>query len=211
MWWGEKILTVLSNPNLAFLLLMLGFYGILFEFYTPGWGISGTLGAVCLVLAFFGLAVLPVNYAGLILIFLALGLFVAEAFFTSFGMLTLGGAVCLVLGGIMLVDSPLPSMRVSLSVVIPVAIASAVIAFFLLGTALRAQRTRVQTGAETLFNETGRAEDVFEQRHGRYEGMVSVHGELWKAVSPHPIESGDEVTITDRQNLILFVNHKQER
>jgi len=77
MWWGEKILSILSDPNLAFLLLMLGFYGILFEFYTPGWGIAGTTGAICLVLAFFGLAVLPINYAGLVLIIISAGLFVA--------------------------------------------------------------------------------------------------------------------------------------
>jgi membrane-bound serine protease (ClpP class) len=91
MWWGERLLAILANPTLALLLLMLGFYGVLFELYTPGWGIPGTIGAICLVLGFFALAVLPINVVGLVLIGIALALFVAEVFVTSFGVLTMGG------------------------------------------------------------------------------------------------------------------------
>lgn len=205
MWWGEMLLSVISNPNIAFLLLMLGFYGLLFEFYSPGWGISGTLGAICIILAFFGLAVLPINYAGLALIFLGIGLFVAEAFFTSFGILTVGGAVCLILGGIMLVDTPVPIMRISWSVVVPVAIASAAIAFFLVSRVVKTHRTRVQTGEEGLLEEIGVVFEPFKEKEGQYAGVVQIHGEIWQAVCTRPLRSGDEVNILSRTNLTLNV------
>ena len=105
MWWGEQFLAVISNPNVVMFLLMFGVYGILFEFYSPGWGVAGTLGVVSLVLALFGMSLLPVNYAGLALIILGLTMFVAEAIVTSFGAVTIGGIICLILGGMMLVDS----------------------------------------------------------------------------------------------------------
>lgn len=205
MWWGERILSLLSDPNLAFLLLMLGFYGILFEFYTPGWGVAGTAGIICLVLAFFGLAVLPVSYAGLVLIFLAVGLFVAEAFFPSFGMLTVGGGVCLILGGIMLIDSPVSVMRVSLSVVIPVAIGSAGVAFFLASRALQSFRIPVQTGAEGMVGETGTATLDFIEQNGSYAGTVLVHGEIWRANSDHQIAESERVRIKTCEGLTLTV------
>jgi len=205
MGWGERILSVLSNPNLAFFLMMFGFYGILFEFYSPGWGISGTLGAICLVLAFFGLAVLPINYAGLILIVLAIGLFVAEAFFTSFGMLTIGGAVCLILGALMLVDTPTPVLRVSLTVVVPFAIASAILAFFLGSRVVSTLRSRVLTGAEGMLGERGVADGTFEQRGDRYHGRVRVHGEFWRADSAHPLSDGADVQVVGQEGLTLTV------
>ncbi len=104
MWWGERLLCVISDPNVALVLMLFGFYGVLFEMYSPGWGVAGTLGVVSLVLAFFGLSVLPINYAGLALIAIAMALFVAEAFVTSFGALAVGGIVCLILGGTMLIE-----------------------------------------------------------------------------------------------------------
>lgn len=205
MWWGEKVLSLLSDPNLAFLLLMLGFYGILFEFYTPGWGVAGTTGAICLVLAFFGLAVLPINYAGLVLIVISVGLFVAEAFFPSFGMLTVGGAICLILGGIMLVDSPIPVMRVSTAVVVPVAIGSGLVAFFLAGRAFQSFGLPVQTGAEAMAGMRGRASGDFVEWDGQYEGTVLVHGELWRAESSQAIVDGQAVTVEECVGLTLTV------
>ena len=206
MWWGERLLGVLSNPNVAFLLLMFGFYGILFEFYTPGWGVGGTLGAICLVLGFFGMAVLPISYAGLALIVLALGLFVAEAFVTSFGALTLGGAVCLILGGLMLVDSPIEVMRVSASVVVPVALATAVITFFLVGSVVKAMRAQVQTGTEAMLGTEAVAQQAFAAKEGAYQGLVLTHGELWKAVSQKPVTPGDILEVDQREGLTLFVH-----
>ncbi|MEE8169776.1 MAG: nodulation protein NfeD, partial [Phycisphaerae bacterium] len=205
MWWGERVLSVISNPNLAFLLLMLGFYGILFELYTPGWGVGGTLGAICLVLAFFGLAVLPINYVGLLLMAAALAMFVAEAFVTSFGLLAIAGGVCMVLGGVMLIDSPAGFMRVSLGVVIPVAAATAGISVFLVGTVLRARRRRVQTGSEGLIGAEAVARERFECVDDRFVGPVLVHGEIWNAVSNGPVARGEPVRIEDRRGLTLVV------
>lgn len=205
MWWGERLLAVISSPTVAFLLLMLGFYGILFELYTPGWGVGGTLGVICLVLACFGLAVLPVSYVGLLLLAVALGLFVAEAFVTSYGLLTLGGAVCLVLGGVMLVDSPFGFMRVSLGVVIPVAAASALITFFLLGSVVRAHRQGIRTGGEGLVGTQAVAQEDFARLGQQYVGTVLVHGELWKAVSPTPVSSKQVLEVQDREGLTLAV------
>ncbi len=206
MWWGEQLLGVISNPNVAFLLMMFGFYGILFEFYTPGWGVGGTLGTICLVLGFFGMAVLPISYAGLALIGLALGLFVAEAFVTSFGALTLGGAVCLILGGLMLIDSPVEIMRVSASVVVPLALATAAITFFLVGSVVKAMRGRVQTGSEAVLGTEAVAREAFAADDGAYQGMVLTRGELWKAVSQKPVTAGDVLEVDQREGLTLFVH-----
>jgi len=205
MWWGERVLGAISNPNIAFLLLMFGFYGILFEFYTPGWGVGGTLGIICLLLGFFGLSVLPINYAGLVLIILGLGLFVAEAFITSFGALSLGGVVCIVLGGLMLIDSPFDIVRVSVWVVVPVALATAFIAFFLLGSVIKSFRLRVQTGSEAMQGTKGVAQDDFVLMDGLYTGMILTHGEIWMAESDRPVGKDQSVTIVQRKGLKLWV------
>jgi membrane-bound serine protease (ClpP class) len=205
MWWGERLLGLISNPTVAFLLLVLGFYGVLFELYTPGWGVAGTLGVICLVVAFFGLAVLPVNYVGLALVLLGLGLFAAEAFVTSHGLVALGGAICLALGGLMLVDSPLGFMRVSMGVVVPVAAASGAISVFLVGSVIRAHRGRTRTGAEGLVAEQAVAQDDFTLRADRYVGVVLAHGELWKAESAVPVATGQVVEVQGVRGLTLDV------
>lgn len=205
MWWGERLLSVISSPNIAFLLLVLGFYGLLFEFYTPGWGVAGTLGAICILLGFFGLAFLPVNYAGLGLLLLGLGLFVAEAFVHSFGALTLGGLTCVILGGLMLIDSPGGLLRVSAMVVVPVACATALIAFFLVGSVVKAHRARVQTGTETLAGTEASATRAFEPDEDVFRGTVWVHGELWQATAREPVEEGDQVRVEGRDGLTLLV------
>lgn len=205
MWWGERLLGVLANPNVALLLLMFGFYGILFEFYSPGWGVIGTLGVLSLILGFFGLSVLPVNYAGLALVVLALALFAAEAYVSSFGVLTLGGAACLLLGSLMLVDSPAGFMRVSLGVAAPVAIATSLIAFFLVGSVVRAQRSPVHTGSESLIGQQAVARGEFAKENGQYHGTVFIHGENWHAVSASPRRDGETAEVKGRDGLTLNV------
>jgi membrane-bound serine protease (ClpP class) len=205
MWWGEQFLSALANPTLAFLLLIFGFYGILFELNSPGWGVGGTVGIICLILGFFAMAVLPVNYVGLALIGIAMALFVAEAFVPSFGFLTLGGIICLFLGGIMLVDSPAGFERVSLSVLVPVSLATAAISVFLLTRIVKASRTPAQSGAETLLGKAAMVEDAFASAAQGYAGIVRVHGELWRAVSTHPATPGETVTIERRDGLTLHV------
>lgn len=209
MWWGEKLLGVISNPNIAFLLIMFGFYGVLFELYSPGWGVGGTVGIICLLSGFFALAILPVNYTGLALIILALAMFVAEVFVTSFGALTFGGVICLILGGVMLIDSPFDIMRISLTVLIPVALATAAITFFLLGKVVAAHRKRVVTGAEGMIGAPARADTDFLPSGGGFAGFVRVHGELWNALSDRPVSGQDTVWIVSMDGLTLRVT--QER
>ncbi len=204
-WWGERLLGAISDPNVAFLLLMFGFYGILFELYSPGWGVAGTLGIACLVLGCFGLAVLPLNGAGLALIVLALGLFVAEAYVVSFGALTAGGIACLVLGGLMLVDSPTGFLRVSAGVVVPVAVATGLIAAFLVGNIVRAHRAQVRTGTEGMVGEAAEVLEDFTAAAGGFVGTVFVHGEYWRAVSPTPLAARQRVVVRDRKGLTLTV------
>lgn len=205
MWWGERALALLTNPNVAFLLMIFGFYGVLFELYSPGWGVAGTLGIVCLLLAFLALAVLPINYVGLALVAVALGMFVAEAFVTSFGALTVAGVVCLVLGGTMLVDSPAGFERVSLAVVAPVALATALVTVFLVGSIVRAHRRRVQTGGDELVGMAAVAAEDFVAEGEHFAGLAQVRGELWRAVSPTPVTAGQSLAIEGRQGLTLLV------
>jgi membrane-bound serine protease (ClpP class) len=205
MWWRDRLLSAIANPNLAFLLLIFGFYGIILELYTPGWGVGGTVGTICLVLAFFALAVLPINYVGLLLMSIGLALFVAEAFVTSYGFLSLGGVVSITLGGLMLVDSPVGFLRVSPWVVVPVALATAAVTVFLLGQIVRAHRRGAVTGTEGLLLERAVADETFTAQHGSYGGVVRVHGELWRAVCPTPVVAGEAVTVEGRNGLTLHV------
>jgi membrane-bound serine protease (ClpP class) len=205
MWWGERILAVVSNPNVAFLLLLFGFYGILFELYTPGWGVAGILGIVCLILAFFGLAVLPISYVGLVLIGIALALFLAEAFVTSYGFLTIGGVICMVIGGVMLVDSPVGFMRVSLRIIIPFAIATAGVTFFLVSRIIKAQRAMPHSGVGQKLKAEVVAVEDFESEGERYRGFVRTRGELWRAVSSTPVVAGQRLEVQSRDGLTLMV------
>jgi membrane-bound serine protease (ClpP class) len=205
MWWGERLLSTIANPNIAFLLLILGFYGILFELYTPGWGVAGTVGVISIILGFFALAVLPTNVVGLALILIAFGLFIAEAFVVSYGALTIAGIVCLIMGGLMLVDSPVGFPQISLSVLVSVSLATAAIAAFLLGNVIRSSRTSVLTGAEAIVGDTAAAQDDFRLHGERYEGLVRVHGEIWRARSYLPVKARERVTVRDRDGLTLLV------
>ncbi len=203
--WGQRLLAGLANPNVAFILLLLGFYGVIFEFYSAGFGVTGVVGAICIILALVGLAVLPLSYAGLALMAIAMGLFVAEAFVVSFGLLTVGGVVCLILGGLMLVDSPPGFARVSTAVVVPTAIATGLVAAFLLGSIVKAHRGRVQTGHGALMNERAVAQETFVAADDHYKGTVWVHGEYWNAISQTPVTAHDVVLIQHRNGLVLSV------
>ncbi len=205
MWWGERVLAAISNPNVAFLLMIFGFYGILFELYTPGWGVAGVLGVICLVLAFFGLAVLPISYVGLALIAIALAMFVAEAFVPSYGFLTIGGVICLAIGGVMLVDSPAGFMRVSLQMIVPLALATGAVTFFLLGRIVKAQRVIPQTGSEQMLTAEAVAVEEFKPDGERYLGQVRVHGELWRAISEVPVVGNQRLEVQRRDGLTLRV------
>lgn len=198
----QSILNVLSNPNIAYILMLLGFYGLLYEITNPGFGVPGIAGLICLVVAFYSLQTLPVNYAGLILIILALVLFVAEAMVTSFGLLALAGVISMFLGSLMLIDSPASFMRISLRYILPVVLVTAGLTVFLVSMVVRAHRKQVKTGLEGLVGEEGRAETKLSPKK---EGTVYLHGEIWTAESDQNVDKGDKIRVKEVRGMKLLV------
>ncbi|MDH7511801.1 MAG: nodulation protein NfeD [Clostridiales bacterium] len=186
----QKFLMTISNPNLAYILLMLGLLGLYFEFSNPGAILPGVLGAISLLLAIFSFQILPINYVGLILILLAIGLFILEVKVQSYGILSVGGIIAMVLGSIMLIDAPVPELRPSLKFVLPMAIGLSLIFLFLVFLVVRAHAKKVHTGKEGLIGEVGIARTDL-----RPEGKVFVHGELWNAESSTEIPKGSRVRV----------------
>ena len=196
----QGFLYVLMNPNIAYLLMSLGFIGLLFELTHPGVWFPGVMGFISLILAFYSFQTLPTNYAGFALIFLAMGLFVAEALVTSFGFLALGGMVCMVLGSIILVDSPFELMRISWSVIIPVVLSTTSVFVFLTTLALRAQRSKKEAGVISMIGVEGMADTEV-----NLEGKVIVMGEIWDAVAEQPIAKGARIRVWAMEGLKLKV------
>ncbi|OGT97649.1 MAG: serine protease [Geobacteraceae bacterium GWB2_52_12] len=197
----DKILDAISNPNIAYLLLMLGFVGLFFELSNPGVLLPGVIGAISLILAFFALQALPVNYAGVLLILLALILFIAEVKVVSYGMLTISGIVAMTLGSLFLFRSPIPELRLSWSVII-ITVAS-ITGFFtwVVTGGIKAHRRKPTTGSEGLTGEKGTAETDLVP-----DGTVLVHGEYWNAWSgDEPIRRGDPVEVVEVDGLRLRV------
>ncbi len=199
--WHHRVLNVLSNPNIAYLLMMLGFYGLIYEFINPGAIFPGVVGGMCVIIGLFALQTLPINYAGLLLLLLGLGLFVTELFVASGGLLTLGGAVAFTIGSMMLIDSPYPYLRISLYAIIPAVIATGAFVLFAVGYALKAQKRRTTTGDQGLIGETGRARTAVDAGSGK----VFVHGEYWFATSDTPVEPDTPVRVVGVDGLRLRV------
>jgi membrane-bound serine protease (ClpP class) len=187
----QKFLLTISNPNLAYLLLMIGLLGLYFEFAHPGAILPGVLGGISLLLAVFSFQILPIRYVALLLILLAIGLFVLEVKIQSFGILGVGGVIAMVIGSVMLVDSPVPELQPSLKIIIPLAVGISLIFFFLLFLVLRAHSRKAYTGKEGLIGEVGTA-----QTDIGGDGKVFVHGELWNAEASEPITRGSKVRVT---------------
>ncbi|MEE9519736.1 MAG: nodulation protein NfeD, partial [bacterium] len=196
----QRILSFLSHPNVAYLLMLLGFYGLFFELSSPGAVFPGIIGGIAIILAAYALQLLPVNWAGLALMALALVLFLLEIKVPSHGALTIGGVVALTLGSLMLFDSPDPLLRVSLKVIIPAVVVTSGFFIFLVGKTAQAHRARVTTGREGLMGAEG---IVREWADG--QGTILLRGELWKAESLSALESGQEVTVTETEGLTLTV------
>jgi membrane-bound serine protease (ClpP class) len=197
---ANRILDIISNPNIAYILMTIGMMGLYFEFANPGAIIPGVVGAICLLLAFFAFSTLPINYAGLLLIILGVILFVAELKITSHGVLTIGGIVSLFFGSIMLIETDVPYMDISLSVIIPMVAVTAAFFIFAIWLALRAQSRKVATGTEGMVGEVGTASaDVGES------GTVHIHGEYWNARSDEPIAKGERIRVIAVDGLILKV------
>ncbi len=200
MSWRDRLLDIISNPTIAYILLMLGIYGIFFELSSPGAILPGVVGGIFLILAFYALQMLPVNYAGLALILFAIILFIAEIKVVSHGLLAIGGVISLFLGSMMLFQSPVEYMRVSLSVIIPAVVVSAAFFIFAVTRAINARLKKPTTGMEGLIGEVGIASTPIAP-----EGKVSIHGEFWNVTSAQNIEKGDKVQVMGVTNLKLKV------
>jgi membrane-bound serine protease (ClpP class) len=197
----ERILDALMEPDLAFLLLAIGALALYIEFNHPGAVIPGTVGVVFILVAAFALNLLPTRFAALGLILGAFVLFAAEAKFASHGVLTAGGIVLLTLGGLLLIDSPIPEMRVHLATALAVSVPLGLITAFLMSIALKARRNKVVTGEQGLVGETGVAQTALSP-----QGKVFVHGELWNAVSSSPLPVGQMVVVQRIDGLTLYVD-----
>jgi membrane-bound serine protease (ClpP class) len=202
--WRYELLALISNPNVAYILLMIGFYGLVLEFYHPGFGVPGVTGVICLLLAAYGLQMLPINYAGLGLILVGMGLMVAEVFTPTLGVLGIGGAVAFVAGSIILLDSDLPGYRVSMPIIAAFAVASIGVFVFGASAALRARRLRVTTGREAMIGASAVALEDFPE-----QGLVRAFSEIWQARASHAVHKGDKLRVKAVEGLLLRVEPEE--
>jgi membrane-bound serine protease (ClpP class) len=199
----QKILDLLSDPNIAYIFLMIGIYGILFELYNPGAIFPGVIGGISLIVAFYSMHTLPVNYAGLALIIFAVILFIAEIKVISHGILTIGGIISLILGSIMLIntETSLEVIKISWQVILVIVVLTAAFFIFAIGFGIKAQSRKPTTGTEGIIGEIGEAFSDLEP-----EGQVRIHGELWNAESlDGTVSKGTKVKVTQISNLKLMV------
>jgi membrane-bound serine protease (ClpP class) len=207
--WRTRLLAVITSPSIALLLMTIGVYGLVFEFMSPGAVAPGVFGAICLLLALYGLQLLPVNYAGLALILLALGLMVAEAFMPS-GVLGVGGIAAFVTGALMLIDADLPGFGIPVSLIATVAVASALLLGATATMALKSRRRKAVRGLDDMVGTVAEVE-VTEGAH--HEGWAHLRGETWRVVSKTPLQRRQKVRVVARKGLVLEVvpDHSDER
>lgn len=198
--WQNRLLSIISNPNVAYILMLLGIYGIIYEFVNPGSIVPGTAGAIMLLLALYAFHVLPVNYVGVGLILLGVALMVAEAFVPSFGALGIGGVAAFLFGSLILIDTEQPGYGISLPLIIALAVVSALLLVLVVGMALKSRKGPVVSGREELL---GAAGVVLEDFIG--QGRVRVHGEVWSAHTDQPLRRNQSVRVTGRDGLVLRV------
>lgn len=204
--WRSEFLAVITNPNVAYILLLVGVYGLILEFYNPGVLVPGITGAISLLLALYAFQLLPVNYAGLALLLVGLGLIVAEAFAPSFGVLGIGGVVAFVFGSVMLLETDVPGFGISWVLIGSIATVSASIFLVVLILLMRARRRAVVTGPEEMVGASG---EVIEW--SGHEGRVRTHGEIWNARSNRALEAGRAVRIAEIDDLTLVVEPETKR
>lgn len=203
--WRNKFLSVITNPNIAYILMLLGIYGLFFELANPGFVLPGVIGGICLLLALYAMQVLPVNYAGLGLILLGIAFMVAELFMPSFGALGIGGFIAFIIGSIILFDIEGGNIAISLPLIISVAVLTA--GFFLVAVRLvfNAHKKPVVSGAEQMLGSVG---DALEDFDGT--GYIHIHGETWQAESSVPVMQGDKVQVKQISGLKLIIEPLKE-
>ncbi len=203
--WRSRLLAVITDPSVALILMMIGIYGLLFEFSNPGFMLPGVAGAICLLLALFAFQLLPINYAGLALIVVGVAFIVAEAFVPSFGSLGIGGVIALVIGAVILIDpEAAPGYAIPLPLIATVAAVSGAIVFLIVMMAVKARRRPVVSGREELAGARGEALEDFAD-----EGWVRVHDENWRAHSAKSLRRGQRVRVTRIEGLMLSVEPEQ--
>lgn len=199
--WRARLLAFITDPNVAYILLLVGIYGLIFEFANPGGFAPGVVGAICLVLALYAFQLLPINYAGLALMLLGIAFMVAEAVVPSFGALGIGGVVAFVAGSVMLLDTDVPGFEIAWPIIGTLALSSAAFFILVVGMAIRARQRRVVSGAEEMVGSPGEVLEDFVDGHG----WIRVHGETWQAWSGVPLRRGTPVRVTAREGLRLRV------
>lgn len=200
--WRQKLLRTITNPNLAYFLLIFGLIGLYLEFTNPGILVPGVIGAISLLLAFLAFQVLPINYVGLLLILLSVGFFIAEIKIQGFGMFGIGGIISFFLGSLMLIDAPIPEMRPTMTIIIVFTVSFGIIFLFLTYKVFQAMRRRTETGQEGLAGEIGRAATEITLKAGK----VFVHGEWWNAFADEVIPAGTKVKVESMKNFKLKVS-----
>ena len=198
--WRSSFLSVITNPNIAYILMLIGIYGLIFEFSNPGAVVPGTVGAIALLLALYSFQLLPINYAGMGLILLGVALMIGEAFQPSFGILGIGGTVAFVFGSVILMDTDAPGFGIDISVIATFAVTSALMFILVIGMAIKARRRPVVSGLEELLGADAIVMDDFE-----HQGRVSIHSEVWNAFSSKPLRKGQQVRVTAINGLSLEV------
>jgi len=202
--WRTRLLAVITDPNIAYVLMLVGIYGLFFEFANPGYILPGVAGAISLLLALYAFQVLPVNYAGLALLTLGIIFMLAEAFVPSFGALGIGGLIAFVIGSIILFDEEGTGYTVSLPLIVTLSVTTAGFFLFVVGAAVRARNRPVVSGQEELLGATG---EVIEDFSGK--GRIRIHGEIWWAESAVPLRDGDKVQVDSIDGLVLRVHPAQ--
>jgi membrane-bound serine protease (ClpP class) len=203
----QRVLSAIAHPEVAYILLTLGTLGLTIELWSPGAVLPGVAGGLCLLLAFFALQILPVHYAGLVLMLFGLLLLMLEVKITSYGLLTAGGLASLLFGSMILMDSSVPELQLSLRFILPIVFGLAGIAVFLVRLAVASQRRHAVTGVAGMRGEVGYALTAIEPGKA---GRVSTHGEIWRAVAPEPIAEGDRLRITNVDGLTVTVRKERE-
>jgi membrane-bound serine protease (ClpP class) len=198
--WRSRVLAVITDPSIAYILMLIGVYGLFFEFSHPGFLLPGVAGVICLLLALFAFQLLPVNYAGLLLIFVGIAFIVTETFFPAYGSLGAGGIIAFVIGSVMLIDTGVPGFGIPWSLIMAVSLVTAVFLFFVAGMALKARRRPVVSGREEIVGSVGEAIGDFE-----HEGWARIHGETWRVRSEVPIQRGKKVRVVRMNGLVLDV------
>jgi membrane-bound serine protease (ClpP class) len=206
--WRTRLLAVITNPSVALVLMMIGIYGLIFEFTSPGSGVGGVIGGISLIIALYALQLLPVSYAGVALILLGIAFMVAEAFLPSFGVLGIGGVASFILGALILIDTDVPGFGIPLALIVTLALVSAGMILAILGMALKARRRQQVAGDSGLVGSLTAIQAV--QPDNPITGWVVLQGERWQVTAAAPLQPGQQVRVTERQGLRLRVSAVDE-